>query len=285
MKKKIFIFYLVLISFSTFGQSAIVNPSDTLKGQEFFMDSYRIKLGYPFDVYSFSDIFNESVKLKDKKFKIIDTWLSNKFGGDWFQLEFASGTKVKVNGQTLDALIGKSDSKKERELFILQEKQKYKNKVFYTGKMFMYNQQIKKLVNGLDSTQFNPTIYSKFTVLDVLTYDQGFIKYELIDTKGQKYFFNDSDFERFIWFAETEEMREKEKVKLSTLQAKYGSKIGRLIFFNDVQIGMTKEMCRLSWGEPKDINRTITKYSTREQWVYNDGYLYFENGKLTTIQN
>ena len=44
--------------------------------------------------------------------------------------------------------------------------------------------------------------------------------------------------------------------------------IGRLIFNGDFQIGMTKEMCRLSWGEPKDINRTITKYSTSEQWVY-----------------
>lgn len=49
---------------------------------------------------------------------------------------------------------------------------------------------------------------------------------------------------------------------------------------------MTKEMCRESWGEPEDINKTTSSYGTHEQWVYGYGsYLYFENGKLTTIQN
>jgi hypothetical protein len=41
-----------------------------------------------------------------------------------------------------------------------------------------------------------------------------------------------------------------------------------------------------SWGKPKSVNRTTTGYGVREQWVYGDGnYLYFENGKLTAIQN
>jgi hypothetical protein len=49
---------------------------------------------------------------------------------------------------------------------------------------------------------------------------------------------------------------------------------------------MTKEMCKLSWGEPEKVNTTTTKYSTHEQWVYSDGsYLYFEKGVLTTIQD
>ena len=53
-----------------------------------------------------------------------------------------------------------------------------------------------------------------------------------------------------------------------------------------VWIGMTKEMAKLSWGEPSDINKTITAEAVREQWVYGSGsYLYFTNNKLTTIQN
>jgi len=51
-----------------------------------------------------------------------------------------------------------------------------------------------------------------------------------------------------------------------------------------VTIGMTKEMCRLSWGKPKSINETITSENKTEQWVYADSYLYFENGILTAIQ-
>ena len=53
-----------------------------------------------------------------------------------------------------------------------------------------------------------------------------------------------------------------------------------------VRIGWTKEMCMESWGEPKRINKTTSKYSISEQWVYDSGsYLYFESGKLVTIQN
>lgn len=47
-------------------------------------------------------------------------------------------------------------------------------------------------------------------------------------------------------------------------------------------------MCRESWGEPDDINRTTGSWGTHEQWVYGEydcDYLYFENGVLTSIQN
>lgn len=53
-----------------------------------------------------------------------------------------------------------------------------------------------------------------------------------------------------------------------------------------VHIGMSQQDVLWSqWGKPKKINTTTTKYGTREQWVYDGGYLYFEDGKLVTIQN
>ncbi len=52
-----------------------------------------------------------------------------------------------------------------------------------------------------------------------------------------------------------------------------------------VQIGMSKEMCIESWGEPTKINRTITSGSIHEQWVYYKSYLYFDDGILSGIQN
>ena len=54
-----------------------------------------------------------------------------------------------------------------------------------------------------------------------------------------------------------------------------------------VNLGMTKQQVLDScWGEPQKINTSIGSWGTHEQWVYGNGnYLYFENGKLTSIQN
>lgn len=53
------------------------------------------------------------------------------------------------------------------------------------------------------------------------------------------------------------------------------------------RIGMTKDevVAFTKYIEAEDINKTTTKYSTREQYCYSNGdYLYFENGILSTIQ-
>lgn len=58
---------------------------------------------------------------------------------------------------------------------------------------------------------------------------------------------------------------------------------------NRIQIGMTQQQAVAGWGRPNDINRTTTRYGTHEQWVYGEygerGYLYFEDGILTSFQN
>ena len=52
-------------------------------------------------------------------------------------------------------------------------------------------------------------------------------------------------------------------------------------------IGMTKSQVRnnTNWGSPNYIKTTIDSHGKSEQWVYGDReYLYFKNGKLTSIQ-
>lgn len=54
-------------------------------------------------------------------------------------------------------------------------------------------------------------------------------------------------------------------------------------------IGMTADEVRQStWGEPSSINKTTTKYSVREQWVYKspskNRYIYIEDELVTAIQ-
>lgn len=74
---------------------------------------------------------------------------------------------------------------------------------------------------------------------------------------------------------------DKEADKFKT---KFGQSNWLIILQGKVKIGMTKEMCKISWGEPTRINETITNGKKSEQWVYSDNYLYFSNGILTTIQ-
>ena len=51
-------------------------------------------------------------------------------------------------------------------------------------------------------------------------------------------------------------------------------------------IGMTPEQAiRTSWCFPEKKNTTETAGHAREQWIYpGRGYLYFDNGRLSAIQ-
>jgi len=70
------------------------------------------------------------------------------------------------------------------------------------------------------------------------------------------------------------------------LTHKYGASLANLILQGKVRVGMTKNMCTESWGEPSDINKSSGSWGVHEQWVYGmSSYLYFENGILTSIQN
>jgi hypothetical protein len=67
---------------------------------------------------------------------------------------------------------------------------------------------------------------------------------------------------------------------------RWPEKIWSAIEGGRVLTGMTAEQARMSWGKPKEVNRTITGTSTHEQWVYGSGsYLYFEDAILKGVQN
>ncbi|MBB6328415.1 hypothetical protein FHS59_004058 [Algoriphagus iocasae] len=67
---------------------------------------------------------------------------------------------------------------------------------------------------------------------------------------------------------------------------KYGKEVGERIANEKIWIGMTEEMLIDSWGNPDDINTTVTRYSNRKQYVYGLGqYVYVVNGKVDAWQN
>ncbi len=110
----------------------------------------------------------------------------------------------------------------------------------------------------------------------------------LRDRKTLDIFLTSEDYQKEL---SIKEQKEKERItnlkkRKVALIKKYGKVYGNLISQGKVKIGMTTSMCKESWGIPTDINKTIGSFGTYEQWVYgNKEYLYFENGKLTTIQN
>jgi len=56
-----------------------------------------------------------------------------------------------------------------------------------------------------------------------------------------------------------------------------------------LSIGMTEDEVTKLWGKPYDIHKSLYASAIHEQWVYKGcceqrDYVYFENGKLTSIQ-
>lgn len=50
----------------------------------------------------------------------------------------------------------------------------------------------------------------------------------------------------------------------------------------DLKVGITAEKARRILGNPRDINRSA---GGREQWCYPQGYVYIENGIVSSLQN
>lgn len=83
-----------------------------------------------------------------------------------------------------------------------------------------------------------------------------------------------------------EKQRKEAAAKRRTqLESKYKKSDVDLMLKHRVLLGWTKQMCIEALGKPERINKTTSIYGNSEQWVYSGGYLYFENGLLTTVQN
>lgn len=127
-------------------------------------------------------------------------------------------------------------------------------------------------IEGLNESDYNLLLGSEYVNEDVTSpiYEKFSINIKEIEEVRRK-----SEEENREW-------REKWKVINEERKAEEAK--------NYVRIGMTKEeVLATNWGEPDDINKTITANHVSEQWVYDNygsySFLYFEDGVLVTIQN
>lgn len=131
--------------------------------------------------------------------------------------------------------------------------------------------------SGILSTEIKTAIYSPHE-------EASLIRSTFKDREGFDYldwkYNNDKDaYERVKHFSDLSIMVEVEKVVKENLIEEAKGK--------NPHLGMSKEEVEASlWGKPLEINRTVTEYSTSEQWVYGQGqYLYFTDGILTSFQD
>jgi hypothetical protein len=68
--------------------------------------------------------------------------------------------------------------------------------------------------------------------------------------------------------------------RFTYLENKYDSGIAAKLMSGKIWKEMTSEMVRDSWGKPLKINRVITSNTIKEEWIYKNSWLYFENDIL-----
>lgn len=98
---------------------------------------------------------------------------------------------------------------------------------------------------------------------------------------------NAYDFEEYLFPRPPQEIFAAEKKATAERKAKQAKASAEWKARGGVTVGMTTaQVLNSNWGKPTKINRTVTQNGTHEQWVYGgNNYLYFENGKVTAIQN
>jgi hypothetical protein len=71
------------------------------------------------------------------------------------------------------------------------------------------------------------------------------------------------------------------ELEAANYNRRFGNDNWNSILYNQLKNGMSEEMAKLTWGEPKRTNHLT---DGTDQWVYDDHYLYFKSGKLVRTQ-
>jgi hypothetical protein len=68
--------------------------------------------------------------------------------------------------------------------------------------------------------------------------------------------------------------------RFSYLENKYGSGMAARIYAGKIWKGMNAGMVKDSWGPAQKINREVSGNIIKEEWIYKNSWLYFENTTL-----
>jgi hypothetical protein len=74
--------------------------------------------------------------------------------------------------------------------------------------------------------------------------------------------------------------QEQQQSRLSYLENKYGSSMAGKLISGKIWKGMNSDMVKDSWGTADKINRIISDNIVKEEWIFKNTWLYFENSTL-----
>jgi hypothetical protein len=79
---------------------------------------------------------------------------------------------------------------------------------------------------------------------------------------------------------QTEPVQNQQQSRYSYLENKYGSNMAPRLISGKIWKGMNSEMVRDSWGTADKINRIVSGNIVKEEWIFRNTWLYFENNTL-----
>lgn len=184
-----------------------------------------------------------------------------------------------VEQESLDTLYFITNNSAENERVFINTGYYKKLKSILTNKTYYSNGNSWHLINIENGQEISPRFKDVFKCTDLAvelgdnslyakleSTQYGSVKVKILSSKSINGFIEKNIYDKCV--------------------KKYGFKWGNLVAQNRVQIGMTSQMVIDAWGKPNETNIITGEYGDNEQWVYrrDNSYLYFENGKLTTIQ-
>lgn len=75
-------------------------------------------------------------------------------------------------------------------------------------------------------------------------------------------------------------VQEQQQSRFSYLENKYGTNMAARLISGKIWKGMNSEMVADSWGTAEKINRVINGNIVKEEWIFKNTWLYFENNTL-----
>lgn len=287
---------IVLFSFMSFGQISTTNiASEKPKNIEPYSGSINF-LGEDYIGYKGQELYFKPIAESLRKYGLRDFFDKNKklsFDlkyGDLAEKYFLVEDIIEPLNGNKEVLL-KLKNKNSDEILFFKYDTKYDfNFPFLVVKYYEFQKELfvhkevlirdfPKIVGlnqkkTLDVDSGEEIIFEKGQYLKCidLTIDKKYFDLSLLlqNNKGQKFTFplsaRNLDIKRILTKEEAEKFR-----------LKFGNENWKIILNEEVKIGFTEEMAKVSLGVPKNINRS----SSGDQWVYGNKYLYFSNGTLT----
>jgi hypothetical protein len=79
---------------------------------------------------------------------------------------------------------------------------------------------------------------------------------------------------------EQQPVQEQQISRFTYLENKYGTNMAARLSAGKIWKEMNSEMVRDSWGSPQKINRVVDGNLIKEEWIFRNTWLYFENNVL-----